>query len=118
MLFLFIVALDTKFMYYGSDQFYYVNTEPNHQFCRFLVKRTCSTFDIFILWQLVKEFRKGRAFDGWSEGCLNFAPTYKYEINSDKYVGEDPKAGRRTPAWYVVNQNTFFEPLKTDSFSL
>lgn len=24
-------------MYYGSDQFYYVNTEPNHQFCRFLV---------------------------------------------------------------------------------
>lgn len=49
--------------------------------------------------QLVREFRKGRAFDGWSEGTLKFAPTYKYEINSEKYVGEDPKAGRRTPAW-------------------
>ncbi|GER49726.1 inositol polyphosphate 5-phosphatase 1 [Striga asiatica] len=49
--------------------------------------------------QLSKEFKKGRAFDGWSEGTLNFAPTYKYELNSESYVGEDPKAGRRTPAW-------------------
>jgi hypothetical protein len=32
---------------------------------------------------------------------LNFAPTYKYEMNSDKYFGEDPKAGRRIPAWYA-----------------
>jgi hypothetical protein len=52
-------------------------------------------------WQLVRELRKGRAFDGWSEGTLNFAPTYKYEMNSDKYFGEDPKAGRRIPAWYA-----------------
>ncbi|KZV28945.1 type I inositol 1,4,5-trisphosphate 5-phosphatase 1-like [Dorcoceras hygrometricum] len=49
--------------------------------------------------QLCKEFRKGRAFDGWSEGTLNFAPTYKYELNSESYCGEDPRAGRRTPAW-------------------
>ncbi|KAK9943731.1 hypothetical protein M0R45_009331 [Rubus argutus] len=49
--------------------------------------------------QLTRQFRKGRAFDGWSEGLLNFPPTYKYEMNSDKYCGEDPKAGRRTPAW-------------------
>ncbi|XP_074333819.1 type IV inositol polyphosphate 5-phosphatase 3 isoform X3 [Apium graveolens] len=49
--------------------------------------------------QLVQEFRKGKAFDGWSEGTLNFAPTYKYELNSEKYYGEDPKFGRRTPAW-------------------
>ncbi|XP_021285429.1 type IV inositol polyphosphate 5-phosphatase 3 isoform X2 [Herrania umbratica] len=49
--------------------------------------------------QLVREFRKGRTFDGWSEGALNFAPTYKYELNSEKYCGEDPKVGRRTPAW-------------------
>lgn len=49
--------------------------------------------------QLVRELRKGHAFDGWSEGTLNFPPTYKYEINSEKYFGEDPKAGRRTPAW-------------------
>ncbi|XP_075522814.1 type IV inositol polyphosphate 5-phosphatase 3-like isoform X3 [Primulina tabacum] len=49
--------------------------------------------------QLCKEFRKGRAFDGWSEGTLNFAPTYKYELNSESYCGEDPRTGRRTPAW-------------------
>lgn len=49
--------------------------------------------------QLVRELKKGRAFDGWSEGTLNFPPTYKYEFNSEKYFGEDPKAGRRTPAW-------------------
>ncbi|XP_017981608.1 PREDICTED: type IV inositol polyphosphate 5-phosphatase 3 isoform X1 [Theobroma cacao] len=49
--------------------------------------------------QLVRELRKGRTFDGWSEGALNFAPTYKYELNSEKYYGEDPKVGRRTPAW-------------------
>lgn len=51
--------------------------------------------------QLRKELKKGRAFDGWAEGVLNFPPTYKYDINSDKYHGEDPRSGRRTPAWYV-----------------
>ncbi|PWA99581.1 DNAse I-like superfamily protein [Artemisia annua] len=49
--------------------------------------------------QLMVELRKGRAFDGWSEGLLDFAPTYKYEENSGKYRGEDHKVGRRTPAW-------------------
>ncbi|KAK1264747.1 Type I inositol 1,4,5-trisphosphate 5-phosphatase 1 [Acorus gramineus] len=49
--------------------------------------------------QLTRELRKGHAFGGWSEGTLNFPPTYKYEFNSEKYVGEDPKSGRRTPAW-------------------
>ncbi|XP_061345145.1 type IV inositol polyphosphate 5-phosphatase 3 isoform X2 [Gastrolobium bilobum] len=48
--------------------------------------------------QLMKELQKG-VFDGWSEGMLNFPPTYKYETNSEKYYGEDPKVGRRTPAW-------------------
>lgn len=49
--------------------------------------------------QLIRELRKGRAFDGWSEGSLNFSPTYKYEFNSEKYFGDNPKSGRRTPAW-------------------
>nr|XP_043614719.1 type IV inositol polyphosphate 5-phosphatase 3-like [Erigeron canadensis] len=49
--------------------------------------------------QLIRELRKGRAFDGWSEGVLDFPPTYKYEQNSEKYIGEHPKVGRRTPAW-------------------
>ncbi|KAK9080793.1 hypothetical protein SSX86_000551 [Deinandra increscens subsp. villosa] len=45
------------------------------------------------------QLRNGGAFDGWTEGALNFPPTYKYEPNSDEYYGEDPKVGRRTPAW-------------------
>ncbi|WOL20420.1 type IV inositol polyphosphate 5-phosphatase 3-like isoform X4 [Canna indica] len=49
--------------------------------------------------QLRLEFKKGRTFDGWSEGVISFPPTYKYELNSEKYVGEDTKSGRRTPAW-------------------
>ncbi|KAM0876534.1 hypothetical protein ACQ4PT_036113 [Festuca glaucescens] len=49
--------------------------------------------------QLKRELRKGRAFDGWSEGLLEFAPTYKYEIGSGKYIGDDQRGGRRTPAW-------------------
>ncbi|CAA7403019.1 unnamed protein product [Spirodela intermedia] len=49
--------------------------------------------------QLTRELRKGRAFDGWSEGVINFPPTYKYELGSEIYVGGDPKLGRRTPAW-------------------
>ncbi|KAF6149482.1 hypothetical protein GIB67_011383 [Kingdonia uniflora] len=49
--------------------------------------------------QLVRELRKGRVFDGWIEGALDFPPTYKYEFNSSKYCGEDPKDGRRIPSW-------------------
>lgn len=32
---------------------------------------------------------------------ISFPPTYKYEINSDRYVGENPKEGekKRSPAW-------------------
>ncbi|KAL5862550.1 hypothetical protein ACOSQ3_000064 [Xanthoceras sorbifolium] len=51
--------------------------------------------------QLINGLRSGHVFDGWKEGVINFPPTYKYEINSDRYVGENPKEGekRRSPAW-------------------
>ncbi|URE47805.1 type I inositol-1,4,5-trisphosphate 5-phosphatase [Musa troglodytarum] len=49
--------------------------------------------------QLKRELKKGRAFDGWTEGVMNFPPTYKYEFNSTNYVGDDQKGGRRNPAW-------------------
>ncbi|KAF7810016.1 type I inositol polyphosphate 5-phosphatase 2-like [Senna tora] len=51
--------------------------------------------------QLSKELRSGHVFDGWKEGLINFPPTYKYEINSDRYIGENPKEGekKRSPAW-------------------
>ncbi|KAJ8774483.1 hypothetical protein K2173_016929 [Erythroxylum novogranatense] len=51
--------------------------------------------------QLNNELRNGHVFEGWKEGVIKFPPTYKYEINSDRYVGENPKEGekRRSPAW-------------------
>lgn len=51
--------------------------------------------------QLCKELGANGVFEGWKEGIINFPPTYKYEVHSDRYVGESPKEGekRRTPAW-------------------
>jgi len=51
--------------------------------------------------QLRIEQRAGRAFKGWNEGKIYFAPTYKYSTNSDRYAGENLKSRekRRTPAW-------------------
>lgn len=49
--------------------------------------------------QLKREFRKGGLFDGWKEGVINFPPTYKYAVNSENYIEEDSKSGRRSPAW-------------------
>ncbi|KAH7668668.1 Inositol-polyphosphate 5-phosphatase protein [Dioscorea alata] len=51
--------------------------------------------------QLAKELRYGRIFDGWKEGPIDFPPTYKYVINSNRYVGENAREGekKRSPAW-------------------
>ncbi|XP_022869546.1 type I inositol polyphosphate 5-phosphatase 8 [Olea europaea var. sylvestris] len=51
--------------------------------------------------QLRIEQKAGRIFDGWKEGKIEFAPTYKYVANSDNYVAQTSasKAKRRTPAW-------------------
>ncbi|CAN4116149.1 unnamed protein product [Withania somnifera] len=47
------------------------------------------------------EQRAGRIFNGWKEGRIYFAPTYKYLYNSDYYVAHTftSKEKRRTPAW-------------------
>jgi hypothetical protein len=59
---------------------------------------------IFFLYplQLKKEMREGGTFDGWLEGPIDFPPTYKYEVDSNCYAGENAKPGdkRRSPAWY------------------
>lgn len=51
--------------------------------------------------QLKIEREAGRVFQGWNEGKIFFAPTYKYSYNSDTYAGENitSKNKRRTPAW-------------------
>ncbi|XP_065874791.1 type I inositol polyphosphate 5-phosphatase 5 [Euphorbia lathyris] len=51
--------------------------------------------------QLNTERDAGRVFNGFTEGRILFAPTYKYSQNSDSYAGETVKSKRkrRTPAW-------------------
>lgn len=51
------------------------------------------------------ELTGGRVFEGWHEGVIEFAPTYKYHPNSDAYYGfaecDQRKKGekKRAPAW-------------------
>ncbi|KAG7027968.1 Type I inositol polyphosphate 5-phosphatase 8, partial [Cucurbita argyrosperma subsp. argyrosperma] len=54
--------------------------------------------------QLKLEQKAGRVFEGWEEGRIQFAPTYKYITNSDHYVAlssnsKPSREKRRTPAW-------------------
>ncbi|KAJ9540583.1 hypothetical protein OSB04_027089 [Centaurea solstitialis] len=53
--------------------------------------------------QLRQELGDGGVFQGWREGNIEFAPTYKYStFNSNRYSGTLPnRAGekQRTPAW-------------------
>ena len=45
---------------------------------------------------------EGQVFEGWQEGTIKFAPTYKYYPNSNKYYGAvEGKRGekKRAPAW-------------------
>ena len=46
--------------------------------------------------QLCKEKKAGRTFQGFAEGVLGFAPTYKYDQFSDDY---DTSEKSRIPAW-------------------
>ncbi|KAJ1268480.1 hypothetical protein BS78_07G138800 [Paspalum vaginatum] len=60
--------------------------------------------------ELLLELSKGRQFDGWSEGRVTFAPTYKYHRDSDEFywraddggahaVKKKKKKKHRAPAW-------------------
>ncbi|MFS8028178.1 putative Endonuclease/exonuclease/phosphatase superfamily [Helianthus anomalus] len=54
--------------------------------------------------QLRMELMDGQAFENWHEGTINFAPTYKYQLNNDEYYGSGhigTKGGKknRAPAW-------------------
>lgn len=61
--------------------------------------RTLQNFD-----QLGRELEEGGIFQGWKEGNIKFAPTYKYSsLNSNRYSGGAPNRlgeKQRTPAWY------------------
>ncbi|XP_059306774.1 type IV inositol polyphosphate 5-phosphatase 9-like [Lycium ferocissimum] len=53
--------------------------------------------------QLKAELREGCTFEGWNEEEIEFAPTYKYNQDSDDYYGCNNQKGKkgktRVPAW-------------------
>ncbi|XP_044467501.1 type I inositol polyphosphate 5-phosphatase 4-like isoform X2 [Mangifera indica] len=53
--------------------------------------------------QLRRELEDGGVFQGWREGDIEFAPTYKYSFsNCNRYSGGVPNSSgekQRTPAW-------------------
>ncbi|KAM3319481.1 type IV inositol polyphosphate 5-phosphatase 9 isoform X1 [Capsicum chacoense] len=53
--------------------------------------------------QLKAELREGCTFEGWNEEEIEFAPTYKYNQDSDDYYGCNNQKGKkeknRMPAW-------------------
>ncbi|GAB2279929.1 hypothetical protein Dimus_014564 [Dionaea muscipula] len=56
--------------------------------------------------QLRMELEDGGAFENWHEGTISFAPTYKYQMNSDVHYGRAAAASgtnkdkkKRSPAW-------------------
>ena len=48
--------------------------------------------------QLLIEKKAGRAFKGYTEGPINFLPTYKYQPGTNKYERREDKK-KRAPAW-------------------
>ena len=46
--------------------------------------------------QLTQEREKGNVFEGYEEGEIQFAPTYKYDLFSEDY---DTSEKCRIPAW-------------------
>jgi hypothetical protein len=46
--------------------------------------------------QLINQMRQGKAFKGFSEGPIRFAPTYKYDNGTNVY---DTSEKMRVPAW-------------------
>ncbi|EPS70173.1 hypothetical protein M569_04590, partial [Genlisea aurea] len=52
--------------------------------------------------QLKAEMKRGHVFEGWQEKEIDFAPTYKYNKNSDDYYGSNQIIKTkltRAPAW-------------------
>ncbi|XP_023035334.1 type II inositol 1,4,5-trisphosphate 5-phosphatase [Drosophila willistoni] len=73
------------------------------------------TYELLLQYdQLGQEMRKGRCFDGYTEGEIKFRPTYKYDPGTDNY---DSSEKQRAPAYCdrVLWKGTRIEQLAYDS---
>ncbi|KAG4926378.1 Type I inositol polyphosphate 5-phosphatase 8 [Glycine max] len=87
-------------IFWFGDLNYRLYLEDN--FARHLIRKqdwkALQEFD-----QLQKELEEGGVFEGWKEGDIEFAPTYKYSSSTtNRYCGSLPSRSgekQRTPAW-------------------
>lgn len=94
-------------IFWFGDLNYRLYLEDN--FARHLIRKqdwkALQEFD-----QLQKELEEGGVFEGWKEGDIEFAPTYKYSSSTtNRYCGSLPNRSgekQRTPAWYVHNNHS------------
>ncbi|XWS30308.1 hypothetical protein CRYUN_Cryun24cG0106000 [Craigia yunnanensis] len=92
-----------RIFWFGDLNYRLYNLEDN--LARHLIKKqdwkALQEFD-----QLRREQEDGGVFQGWREGNIEFAPTYKYSSsNCNRYSGGLPNRSgekQRTPAWYIV----------------
>ncbi|XP_063687177.1 synaptojanin-1-like isoform X3 [Bolinopsis microptera] len=84
---------DHDYVFWCGD-FNYRIDYANHEI-RDLVKKK-SWYDLQCADQLTVQKNEKKVFQGYNEGPLEFAPTYKYDLNSDYY---DTSEKFRSPAW-------------------
>lgn len=93
-----ILGHDRIFWFGDLNYRLYLEDNLARQFIRKRDWRALQKFD-----QLQKELDDGGVFQGWREGDIEFAPTYKYSsTNCERYSGGVPsRVGekQRTPAW-------------------
>ncbi len=82
------------------SNFQYINS--SYKFFFYIIYYSKLEQIFFMEMKLKMELKDGQKFQGWHEGMIKFAPTYKYYPDSDVYYGcVEGKKGekRRAPAW-------------------
>ncbi|CAL9014515.1 unnamed protein product [Prunus brigantina] len=93
-----ILGHDRIFWFGDLNYRLYLEDNSARQLIKKLDWRALQEFD-----QLCREREYGGVFQGWEEGAIEFAPTYKYSSsNCNRYSGGVPSRSgekQRTPAW-------------------
>ncbi|XP_017773007.1 PREDICTED: type II inositol 1,4,5-trisphosphate 5-phosphatase, partial [Nicrophorus vespilloides] len=81
-------------IYWLGDMNYRIRRLDTHEVKKHIAMGDLNT--ILCHDQLNQEKERGKILAGFEEGDINFQPTYKYDVNSDRY---DSSEKARAPAW-------------------
>ncbi|XP_061397193.1 type II inositol 1,4,5-trisphosphate 5-phosphatase-like [Musca vetustissima] len=86
---------DHDHIFWIGDLNYRIEEPPGLQLP--VARSTTQSAEILLQYdQLRQEMRKGNCFEGYTEGPINFRPTYKYDPGTDNY---DSSEKQRAPAY-------------------